>query len=120
MITLTCIPYFKRCKSVSIHGIQYKAGDVVRLQCDSPDNARSYSYAAIIEVLVVQEEKIFVTEVKGFKKLLCAFKVAFTDTIGLVPYISLYCHGVLPLVNKSGFYYIIEKNYCFKDLWSLF
>ena len=60
----------KRCKSVSIHGIQYKAGDVVQLQCDSLDNASSYSYAAVIEVLVVQEEKIFVIrhlEVKGFK-----------------------------------------------------
>jgi sporulation protein YlmC with PRC-barrel domain len=76
-----------------------------------------------MEVIVIDGNKIFAVnevQVDIFEKKFCAFKVSVFDTIKLVLYESLHCHGVLSLKYNKGQSYIIEKNYCFNDVWSFF
>ena len=105
---------------MTIHGIQYKSGFVVRLQDIS---SSSFKYGIIDVILVYEGQKIFVTKVlktESFHKSLCAIQVTPTDTIHYVQYNQLYCHGVVPLHKKLECLFVIEKNYCFKDLLCLF
>ncbi|XP_019861591.1 PREDICTED: uncharacterized protein LOC109590086 [Amphimedon queenslandica] len=110
-----------RCKFVIINGIEYKPGYVIRIKPTEP--SYDFDYGLIDAILMYEGHKIFLTtilEIKKFHKSLCAFEVSPTHNVKYVLYGSLYCHGVVHIHTKSGNLYIIEKNYCFKDLWCLF
>ena len=56
-----------------------------------------------------------------FHVQICAFEVKYSrNDVDLVRFSSLYCHGTLSQQLRLGKFYIIEKNYCTKDLWTLF
>lgn len=58
-------------------------------------------------------------QTESFDKIRWAFVVTPSSDIQLVSFQSLFCHGTLPLLSKGGKYYVIEKNYYVKNLWSL-
>ena len=70
---------------MTIHGIRYKNGAVIRLI----DKDIGYYYGVIIHMLLIEEQKIFITkkmETKGFNKQFCAFEVVWTAIVEAVMY----------------------------------
>ena len=109
-----------RCHSVTVLGVEYKAGSVIRIS--SRINS-AVTYGVIHEIIICEGEKMIAVkylEMTSFDKVRWAFVVRFpTSDICLVSFQSLHCHGTLPLLTKGGKYYVIDMNYNVKNLWSL-
>lgn len=111
-----------RCQSVTVTGVHYKAGSVVRIS-SSISSTVTYMYGVICEFIVCEGEKMIAVkylERMSFNKVRWAWVVRYPDSdVHLVSFQSLHCHGTLPLLSKEGQYYVIDKNYNVKNLWSL-
>ena len=102
---------------MSIHGIHYKSGTVIRMQ-----NETGFEYCIIEEILIYNDEKIFITkslQLEGYDGKLCAFHVSATGIEKVVLFKDFYCHGILHLKNKSGKLYIVEKDNRYRSIWCL-
>lgn len=76
----------------------------------------------IADFLVYKGETLLSVEylnVEEFVALLNAFQVKKCDAVKVIPLKMLHSRGSLPLLKKSGNFYIIERNYCHKNIWTI-
>ena len=114
ILTCSYTEFFFSSQSVTIHGVEYRPESVIRVTCDGPDN---FNYATIKEILLIEDQKIFVIEKLVIDKInihLCSLEVNKTSKYTAVPFNSFYCHGVLHFKNNT---HLIEKDNGYRNLW---
>ena len=103
-------------QSVTIYGTTYKPGSVIRVT----KLPNSFYYALIKEIFLLENEKLFAVEKLSICTInahLCAIQVKTENDVEVVPFKSIFCHGVLHLKWQSHKMYLIEKNNSLNNLW---
>jgi hypothetical protein len=98
---------------VSIHGVEYRAGCVLRMKEMGEFGERDYpEYGRLDEVIVWNDAKYFaVTVLKTilFRSHFMAYEVQSTDEKQVVLPHNLHWHGVLNVIKKEGNHMLLKK-----------
>lgn len=100
--------------SISIHGVDYRCGCVLRLQDMDEFGEKDYpEYGILSEVLVLDDAKYFVLTVLEtvlFWRHYMSYEVQPTSEKRVLVPNDLPWHGVLHLIKKGGKSFVIEKH----------
>ena len=101
-------------KSVSIHGVEYRPGCVLRLKEMDELGGRDYpEYGRLDEVIIWEDEKFFVITVLitlSFSSQYMSYEVQPTEQQRVVLPNRLPWHGVLNFIKKEDKVFIVEKD----------
>ena len=109
-----------RVKHITIYGIEYRPGCVLRLQ-EMDDMCNDYPiYGQVEEIIIWEDETFFITtelETLSFHKHFMAYEVERTDGRVVVLRSDLQWFGVLPVVLKNDKKFVVEKGTsCIEDI----
>lgn len=108
------IYHFCRVTNVQIHGVEYRKGCALRVnEMDGSGQNDFPTYGTVEEILVWEDEKMFVVNILNtieFCPHFMGYKVATSGEKSVVVIKDLSWAGVLNVIDKNGSHIIIEKN----------
>lgn len=108
-------------KCVSIHGVEYRPGCVLRLnEMDEFGNRDYPEYGRLDEVIVWEDDKFFIVTVLQTVSFFCqymSYEVQPTEQKRVVLTNGIPWHGVLNIIKKGGKSFVVEKDSaCIEDI----
>ena len=105
--------YQFRPNSIQIHGVKYGNAAVIRIKTNK-DGVFPFEYAMIKDIYVLEDEKVFNTNllcVNHFTDHTKSLIVSPTGDEVVVTVQDIFCHGVLHIKQKANGFHLTENFY---------